>query len=164
MTLSGALREGLVYEMVDELKQDNIQARTIASVQSRYQLDKAYGEQVANLAGKLLHQCENKWIPEAQGTAILEAAAKLHEIGLTIDFKKGGDHSAYLLQHLDLPGYTRAQKQLLSEIVRRYRENLTPLPAQHAMSAISAARVLRLLSLAVILSHRRSPDLEPKSD
>ncbi|MYM61284.1 guanosine-5'-triphosphate,3'-diphosphate diphosphatase [Vibrio sp. OCN044] len=163
MTLSGgALREGLVYEMVDELKQDNIQARTIASVQSRYQLDKAYGEQVANLAGKLLHQCENKWIPEAQGTAILEAAAKLHEIGLTIDFKKGGDHSAYLLQHLDLPGYTRAQKQLLSEIVRRYRENLTPLPAQHAMSAISAARVLRLLRLAVILSHRRSPDLEPK--
>ncbi|WP_114788069.1 guanosine-5'-triphosphate,3'-diphosphate diphosphatase [Vibrio tetraodonis] len=163
MTLSGgALREGLVYEMVDELKQDNIQARTIASVQSRYQLDKAYGEQVANLASKLLHQCEDKWIPEAQGNAILEAAAKLHEIGLTIDFKKGGDHSAYLLQHLDLPGYTRAQKQLLSEVVRRYRENLTPLPAQHAMSASSAARVLRLLRLAVILSHRRNPDLEPK--
>ncbi|GLT18983.1 guanosine-5'-triphosphate,3'-diphosphate pyrophosphatase [Vibrio zhanjiangensis] len=162
MTLSGgALREGLVYEMVDELKQDNIQARTIASLQSRYQLDKAYGEQVANLAVKLLGQCEENWISETQGIAILEAAAKLHEIGLTIDFKTGGEHSAYLLQNLDLPGYTRAQKQLLSEVLRRYREHLTSLPVQHAVSDVSAQRILRLLRISVILSHRRSPDLEP---
>ncbi|NMU86603.1 guanosine-5'-triphosphate,3'-diphosphate pyrophosphatase, partial [Vibrio parahaemolyticus] len=40
MTLAGgALREGLVYEMVEELRQEDIRARTIASVQNRYQLD-----------------------------------------------------------------------------------------------------------------------------
>ncbi|TFH91325.1 guanosine-5'-triphosphate,3'-diphosphate diphosphatase [Vibrio ouci] len=162
MTLAGgALREGLVYEMVDELKQDDIRARTIASVQSRYQMDAIYGEQVANMAAKLLSECQEDWIAESQGDVLLATAAKLHEIGLTIDFKKGGEHSAYLLQHLDLPGYTRAQKHLLGELARRYREQLTSLPEQHALSSTSAKRVLRLLRLAVLLTHRRNPDLEP---
>ena len=162
MTLAGgALREGLVYEMVDELKQDDIRARTIASVQSRYQIDISYGEQVAALASKLLGQCQSEWISEEQGHVLLDTAAKLHEIGLTIDFKKGGEHSAYLLQSLDLPGFTRAQKHLLGELARRYREQLTSLPEQHAISGTSAKRVLRLLRLAVLLSHRRNPALEP---
>ncbi len=162
MTLAGgALREGLVYEMVDELKQDDIRARTIASVQHRYQLDQAYGEQVAHLARRLLSQCQQDWIVEEQGKVLLETAAKLHEVGLTIDFKKGGEHSAYLLQSLDLPGYTRAQKHLLGEIARRYREQLTSLPEQHAVSGSSAKRILRLLRLAVLLTHRRNPELEP---
>lgn len=162
MTLAGgALREGLVYEMVDELKQDDIRARTICSVQSRYQLDVDYGQQVADMAARLLAECQPDWITEAQAKILLETAAKLHEIGLTIDYKKGGEHSAYLLQQLDLPGYTRAQKHLLGELARRYREQLTSLPEQHALSGSSAKRVLRLLRLAVLLTHRRNPDLEP---
>ncbi|KOO02999.1 guanosine-5'-triphosphate,3'-diphosphate diphosphatase [Vibrio nereis] len=162
MTLAGgALREGLVYEMVDELKQDDIRARTIASVQSRYQIDTHYGDQVALLATKLLAQCQPEWISEEQGHFLLDTAAKLHEIGLTIDFKKGGEHGAYLLQSLDLPGFTRAQKHLLGELTRRYRDQLTSLPEQHAISGTSAKRVLRLLRLAVLLSHRRKPALEP---
>ncbi|WP_435594136.1 Ppx/GppA phosphatase family protein, partial [Vibrio panuliri] len=163
MTLAGgALREGLVYEMVDELKQDDIRARTITSVQTRYQIDTVYGEQVAILAARLLKQCQTDWLPESQAKVLLETAAKLHEIGLTIDFKKGGEHSAYLLSHLDLPGYTRAQKHLLAEVTRRYREQLTSLPEQHAISGTSAKRLLRLLRLAVLLTHRRNPDLEPQ--
>ncbi|MGD8112355.1 guanosine-5'-triphosphate,3'-diphosphate diphosphatase [Vibrio sp. TRT 21S02] len=163
MTLAGgALREGLVYEMVQELRQDDIRARTISSVQQRYQLDVQYAEQVSTLASKLLTQCGGRnWIEEAHAEILLQTAAKLHEIGLTIDFKKGGEHSAYLLQNLDLPGYTRAQKHYLGEVVRRYREQLTSLPEQHALSGNSGKRVLRLLRLAVLLTHRRNPSLEP---
>ncbi|MFA0413187.1 guanosine-5'-triphosphate,3'-diphosphate diphosphatase [Vibrio renipiscarius] len=162
MTLAGgALREGLVYEMVDELKQDDIRARTIASVQSRYQIDDIYGQQVANLAQRLLSQCEPDWLVEQQAIAMLTTAAKLHEIGLAIDIKKGGEHAAYLLKNLDLPGYTRAQKYLLAEVVRRYREQLNSLPEQHAISSASAKRVLRLLRLSVQLTHRRQQALEP---
>ncbi|MCW8333094.1 guanosine-5'-triphosphate,3'-diphosphate diphosphatase [Vibrio paucivorans] len=163
MTLAGgALREGLVYEMVNGLRQNDIRARTICSVQARYQIDVAYAEQVSNLAGKLLKQCGgDNWIAEPQGAVLLQTAAKLHEIGLTINFKKGGEHSAYLLNHLDLPGYTRAQKHFLAEAARRYREQLSSLPEQHALSGTSGKRVLRLLRLAVLLTHRRSCELEP---
>ncbi|WP_278182944.1 guanosine-5'-triphosphate,3'-diphosphate diphosphatase [Vibrio misgurnus] len=163
MTLAGgALREGLVYEMVQSLRQNDIRARTVHSLQTRYQIDRAYGQQVATLASKLLAQCGGAcWVSEPQAEMLLRTAAQLHEIGLTIDFKKGGEHSAYLLQHLDLPGYTRAQKHYLAEVVRRYRESLTLLPEQYALSAISAKRILRLLRLAVLLSHRRNASLEP---
>lgn len=163
MTLAGgALREGLVYEMVDGLRQNDIRARTIESVQQRYQLDQAYGEQVATLTSHLLEQCGGSdWVEEPHAEMLLRSAAHLHEIGLSIDFKHGGEHSAYLLQHLDLPGYTRAQKHYIGEIARRYREQLTSLPEQHALSANSAKRVLRLLRLAVLLSHRRNRALVP---
>ncbi|MDC0612685.1 guanosine-5'-triphosphate,3'-diphosphate diphosphatase [Vibrio sp.] len=163
MTLAGgALREGLVYEMVNELRQNDIRARTIKSVQTRYQIDQPYAKQVAELASDLLQQCGgSEWIPEPQGEMLLRTAAELHEIGLSIDFKKGGEHGAYLLQHLDLPGYTRAQKHFLSELTRRYRETLTALPEQYALSAASGKRVLRLLRLAILLTHRRSKDLQP---
>ncbi len=163
MTLAGgALREGMVYEMVAGLRQDDIRARTINSVQNRYQLDQPYGQLVADLSAKLLTQCGGaEWLAEPQAEMLLDTAAKLHEIGLSIDFKRGGEHNAYLLQNLDLPGYTRAQKHLLAEITRRYREQLSSLPEQHAVSDSSGKRILRLLRLAVLLTHRRNPDLVP---
>ncbi|MEZ8296398.1 guanosine-5'-triphosphate,3'-diphosphate diphosphatase [Vibrio splendidus] len=164
MTLAGgALREGLVYEMVDELRQEDIRARTVKSVQSRYQMDVSYGEQVAVVAQTLLEQAgAETWVSEPQAGVLLQTAAKLHEIGLTIDFKKGGEHSAYLLQSLDLPGFTRAQKHYLGELTRRYREQLTSLPEQHAISGTSSKRILRILRLAILLTHRRNPALEPE--
>ncbi|MGF1751814.1 guanosine-5'-triphosphate,3'-diphosphate diphosphatase [Vibrio cionasavignyae] len=163
MTLAGgALREGMVYDMVSELQQDDIRARTINSVQSRCQLDVAYGEQVATTALQLLNACGgDNCIREPHGEALLTTAAKLHEIGLTLDFKKAGEHGAYLLKNIDLPGYTRAQKHFLAEVIRRYKDQLSPLPPQHAISAESATRALRLLRLAVIITHRRQRDLQP---
>ncbi|MEZ8930680.1 MULTISPECIES: guanosine-5'-triphosphate,3'-diphosphate diphosphatase [unclassified Vibrio] len=164
MTLAGgALREGLAYEMVDEFRQEDIRARTIKSVQSRYQMDVSYSEQVAVVAQTLLEQAgAETWVSEPQAGVLLQTAAKLHEIGLTIDFKKGGEHSAYLLQNLDLPGFTRAQKHCLGELTRRYREQLTSLPEQHAISGTSSKRILRILRLAILLTHRRYPALEPE--
>ncbi|MDR9827762.1 guanosine-5'-triphosphate,3'-diphosphate diphosphatase [Vibrio sp. FNV 38] len=164
MTLAGgALREGMAYEMVAELRQNDIRARTISSVQTRYQIDSSYGEQVALMATKLLNQVGGeRWISEPYGAVLLDTVARLHEIGLAIDFKNGGEHSAYLLRHLDLPGFTRAQKHFLAETARRYKDQLTSLPEQHALSGTSAKRVLRLLRLSVLLTHRRSVALEPQ--
>ncbi|WED21789.1 guanosine-5'-triphosphate,3'-diphosphate diphosphatase [Vibrio sp. JC009] len=164
MTLAGgALREGMVYEMIAEMRQDDIRARTIKSVQTRYQIDIEYAEQVSKLALTLFKQCgSDGWIPEPQAPMLLESVTKLHEIGLSIDFKKGGEHSAYLLNNLDMPGFTRAQKYLIAELARRYREQLSNIHGQRAISDLSSSRILRLLRLAVLLSHRRDSKLLPE--
>lgn len=162
MTLAGgALREGLAYEMIEPMRQNDIRARTINSVQTRYQIDKEYAHQVSVVANTLLKQCGPNWLPESHAKMLLDTIAQLHEIGLSIDFKKGGEHSAYLLQHLDLPGYTRAQKCYLSETARRYKDQLTTMPTQHALSDTSSKRILRLLRISIILTHRRNFDLIP---
>jgi len=164
MTLSGgALREGLVYEMIEQMRQSDVRARTICSVQNRYQIDKAYGEQVSQVSAKLFRQCGgNQWIAEPQAEMLLATASRLHEIGLAIDFKKAGEHAAYLLNNLDLPGYTRAQRYYLAEMTRRYKDQISAMPIQHALSETNGKRLLRLLRLAVILTHRRSSALVPE--
>ena len=50
----------------------------------------------------------------------------------------------------------------MGELARRYREQLTSLPEQHAVSGTSSKRILRILRLAILLTHRRTPELEPK--
>ncbi|WP_305843734.1 guanosine-5'-triphosphate,3'-diphosphate diphosphatase [Photobacterium leiognathi] len=155
MTLAGgALREGMVYEMMDQMRHHDVCTRTIESVQQRFQIDTEHADIVNDMAMSMLSQCPN-WQLEPQAQNILEAAVKLHEIGASIEFKKSAEHAAYLIKHLDLPGFTRAQRNLLAEILRRYTGPLTSLPEQHALSAQSAARLLRLLRIAVIVCHRR---------
>ncbi|OEE68697.1 guanosine-5'-triphosphate,3'-diphosphate pyrophosphatase [Enterovibrio norvegicus FF-33] len=162
MTLAGgALREGLVYGMMDTMRQQDIRTRTIQSIQSRYQLDRAQADNVANMALNLLSQCGDEWIAEPIAEEMLRSASELYEIGMSIGFKKDGVHAAYLIKNLDLPGFTQAQKQLLAELLRQYREQLHPVGIQSAVSAISANRILRLLRLAIILCHRRDSNVLP---
>ncbi len=163
MTLAGgALREGLVYGMISEMKDTDIRLRTIKSVQTRCQIDQPYANQVTQCALNLLQQCGGKkWLVEPQANMLLTATTQLHEIGMSIDFKKDGQHSAYLIKNLDLPGFTQAQKQLIAELLRRYRDKITNLPEQYALSATSASRLLRILRLAVILCHRRDESVVP---
>ncbi|SKA58672.1 guanosine-5'-triphosphate,3'-diphosphate diphosphatase [Enterovibrio nigricans] len=162
MTLAGgALREGLVYGMMDTMQQQDIRQRTILSIQSRFQLDTTHADNVAQTALSLLAQCGDGWVKEPVAPTLLAAAAAFHEIGITLGFKRDGEHAAYLLNHLDLPGFTLAQKQLLAEMVRHYREQLVPISGQNALSSTSANRLLRLLRLSVILCHRREKEAIP---
>lgn len=163
MTLAGgALREGLVYGMLDTMCEQDIRKRTIKSIQSRYQLDTAHADNVANTALSLLKQCGENWVTEPVAPTLLNAASSLHEIGMSIGFKGDGEHAAYLIDNLDLPGFTRAQKRLLAEMLRHYREQLMPVGQQSAISPNSANRLLRLLRLAVILCHRRDSQAIPE--
>jgi exopolyphosphatase/guanosine-5'-triphosphate,3'-diphosphate pyrophosphatase len=163
MTLAGgALREGLVYGMIAEMKESDIRLRTIKSVQARCQIDQTYAHQVTQCALNLLLQCgDQQWLIEPQAKMLLTTATELHEVGMSIGFKKDGQHSAYLIKNLDLPGFTQAQKHLIAELLRRYREQITTLPEQHAVSATSASRLLRILRLAVIICHRRDQSVLP---
>ncbi|MDO6580620.1 guanosine-5'-triphosphate,3'-diphosphate diphosphatase [Photobacterium sp. 2_MG-2023] len=162
MTLAGgALREGMVYDMMSQMRHDDVRARTLNSLQYRFQVDTEHAQTVADTAQALLEDCQPAWQTDEQARSLLQSSAILHEIGTGIGFKQNGDHAAYLVQHLDLPGFTRAQKHLLGELLRRHRDNLTSLPEQHAIPAINAVRILRLLRLAVILCHRRDSQHQP---
>lgn len=162
MTLAGgALREGLCYGMIPALQHDEVCQRTISSIQQRYQLDADYAQQVTDLAEQLSAQCGHDWLIDPQALSLLKTATQLHEIGMCIDYKKAREHASYLINALDLPGYTRAQKHLLGELLRRYREQFSAMPSQYAVSDLSAQRMLRILRLALILTHRRDVSLAP---
>ncbi|MFD2179775.1 guanosine-5'-triphosphate,3'-diphosphate diphosphatase [Veronia pacifica] len=161
MTLAGgALREGMVYDMMDSMRQQDIRSRTISSIHTRFSLDNAHAESVAEVAQSLL-KASGALVSEPVGTELLRSAALVHEMGLVLSFKRDGEHAAYLLGNIDLPGFTNAQKQLVCELVKRYRDTLSPVGSQNAVSASSANHLLRLLRLAVILCHRREKGAVP---
>ena len=86
-------------------------------------------------------------------------AARLHEIGLSIAYSGYHRHGAYLVANSDMPGFSRADQDLLATLLLGQRKKLTPqlfggLPQQETELAL---RLCVLLRLAVRLARSRSP-------
>lgn len=92
------------------------------------------------------------------------SACQLHEIGLSVDFKQAPYHAAYLVRHLDLPGYTPAQKKLLATLLLNQTNpvDLSSLHQQNAVPPRVAEQLCRLLRLAILFAGRRRDDLVPE--
>jgi exopolyphosphatase/guanosine-5'-triphosphate,3'-diphosphate pyrophosphatase len=88
----------------------------------------------------------------------------LHELGLCIEYKKAPQHAAYIIDNVDMPGFTPAQKQLLSALVYNQRDSfkLDVLEKQNSISVRQSIRLARLLRFAIILCMRRTEGSVPK--
>lgn len=158
----GALREGILYAMIPDMQHTDIQARTLKSMQHRFYLDTDYGDMLSCVCRSLLKQCPESWLKEGSAAILLNAAAVLHELGKNISYKEDGKHAAYIITNLDLPGFTSAQRKLLAELISQYRDQLSDIPKQYAISSLSASRILQLLRIAIILCHRRDLNKLPR--
>ncbi|ASG18809.1 guanosine-5'-triphosphate,3'-diphosphate diphosphatase [Salmonella enterica] len=165
MTLAGgALREGLVYGMLHLAVDQDIRSRTLRNIQRRFIVDTDQANRVAKLADNFLKQVENDWHIEPISRELLLSACQLHEIGLSVDFKQAPYHAAYLVRHLDLPGYTPAQKKLLATLLLNQTNpvDLSSLHQQNAVPPRVAEQLCRLLRLAILFAGRRRDDLVPE--
>ncbi|MGO2465577.1 MAG: exopolyphosphatase [Serratia proteamaculans] len=163
MLAGGALREGLVYGMLHLPVEQDIRSRTIRNLQRRYLLDTEQAERVSQLAANFSQQVSNEWQLDARCRELLHSACLIHEIGLSVDFKQAPQHAAYLIRHLDLPGFTPAQKKLLATLLQN-QSNTIDLPLlsqQNALPPRMAQRICRLLRLAIIFASRRRDDTLP---
>ncbi|HAP81409.1 MAG TPA: guanosine-5'-triphosphate,3'-diphosphate pyrophosphatase, partial [Enterobacteriaceae bacterium] len=150
MTLAGgALREGLVYGMLHLSVDQDIRSRTLRNIQRRFLVDTEQAQRVSHLAEKFIAQTANDWQLDDLSKAMLHAAAQLHEIGLSVDFKQAPLHAAWLVSNLDLPGFTPAQKKLLSTLLLNQTSpvDLSSLHQQNAVPPRVAEQLCRLLRL-----------------
>ncbi|NMP29696.1 exopolyphosphatase [Rahnella sp. SAP-1] len=164
MTLAGgALREGLVYGMLHLPVEQDIRQRTLHNLQRRYLLDVEQANRVAQLAENFWLQVSGAWQLDARARELLSSACLIHEIGLSVDFKQSQNHAAYLIRHLDLPGFTPAQKKLLATLLQNQSNNLDLplLNQQNALPPRQAERLCRIMRLAIIFASRRRDDTLP---
>lgn len=165
MTLAGgALREGLVYGMLHLAVNQEICQRTLQTIQRRFMVDIHQAQRVAQLADNFATQVAETWNLDPLSQQLLTSSALLHEIGLSIDFRHAPQHAAYLVSHLDLPGYTPSQKKLLSTLLlnQTHAVDLSSLHQQNAVPPRIAERLCRLLRLAIIFANRRRDDTLPQ--
>lgn len=161
----GALREGLLYDMLGRLRDEDARERSVRGMQRRYHVDEEQGERVEMTVGMLLDRVEAPWaLGEPRCRRLLKWAARLHEVGLDIAHSKYHQHSGYLLAHADLPGFGRVEQQLLSTLVASHRRKLDEGIVERLPPAwrVPALRMIVLLRIAVLLNRGRGPlDLPP---
>ncbi|KGT87808.1 guanosine polyphosphate pyrophosphohydrolase [Erwinia typographi] len=164
MTLAGgALREGLVYGMLHLPIDRDIRSRTLQNIQRRFTIDADQAERVRHLAESFARQVNQSWKLDERCRDLLDSACLMHEIGLSVDFKQAPHHAAYLIRHLDLPGFTPSQKKLLATLLQNQGNSidLAVLSQQNAVPPRTAERLCRLLRLAIIFASRRRDDTLP---
>ena len=164
MTLAGgALREGLVYGMLHLSVEQDIRSRTLRNIQRRFMIDTEQAQRVGGLASHLLSQLDGSWEQDPLSRELLRSAWALHEIGLSVDFKRAPQHAAYLVNYLDLPGFTPAQKKLIATLLLNQTNaiDLSSLHQQNAVPPRVAEHLCRLLRQAILFASRRRDDLLP---
>lgn len=164
MTLAGgALREGLVYDMLNLTPYSDIRNRTLTTLQQRFPVDTDQTRRVVQLAYQFAEQVATPWPLDEFSLQMLYFACQLHEIGLNINCNQAAQHGAWLLNRMELPGFTPAQKKLLAALLLNQTNppDLPPLQQQHALTGLQATHLCRLLRLAVLFAGRRRDSALP---
>jgi len=159
-----ALREGLLYEMMDQYQDEDIMDKTIKTFSERYNIDKAQARRVNKTAGQLFSQVKTDWdLDKAEYKDLLSWAARLHEIGLTISHSQFQRHGAYILDNADLSGFSKQQQQILATLVRNHRRKIQTelFDVQSKDIRTTIKRLSILLRLAVLMHRSRSSSDKP---
>ncbi|UYO94589.1 exopolyphosphatase [Pollutimonas sp. M17] len=150
----GALRVGVLYDLLGRDSEHDKRNETVRQFIKRYHVDTRQSERVKRTALTFFDQLGLDDGPEKQELErTLGWAADLHEVGISIAHAEYHKHSAYILEHADMPGFSNDDQQLLALFALGHHGKISKLPT------LEPARGRRLtllcLRLAVLLSRRR---------
>jgi len=156
----GAMREGLLYDLLGRYTEEDARDRTVRSMQERYHVDREQAERVEATAAAFLAQVEETWtsLQEPAVEQVLRWAARLHEIGLDVAHSGYHRHGAYLLANADMAGFPREEQKLLAIMVGSHRKKPVIEDADELIPPWDkrAPAMTLLLRLAVLLHRGRS--------
>ncbi len=155
----GALREGVLYDLLGRIRHEDVRDRTIHRFVEQYNVDLAQAQRVEATALLCFEQVAESWkLQGPNDKLLLSWAARLHEIGLAIAHGAFHKHSAYLIDFSDMPGFSRQDQRILSLLVRGVRRKF-PRQLFQALPTSQARRTVRLcclIRLAVLLNRSRT--------
>jgi exopolyphosphatase/guanosine-5'-triphosphate,3'-diphosphate pyrophosphatase len=165
-TSSGALREGVLYDLLGRFGHEDVRDRTIRRLALRHGVDAAQAARVERTATKALADVAKDWdLADDEARSLLSWASQVHEVGLSVAYSGHHRHGAYLVAHSDLPGFSRDDQQTLATLIlgHRRRPESVSFDALPGGASTRALRLCVLLRLAVLLhrsrSERRAPAL-----
>ena len=158
MTLAeGAMRQGILYDLLGRFHHHDMRDNTVVQFMKRYHVDLRQARRVETLALTLLRQFSGdlQAAPEYP-LHLLSWAARLHEIGLTVAHTGYHKHSAYILKHADMPGFSRMEQAHLSLLVLAHRGTMEKMKGQ-VSNSLDLAMVMAMRLAA--LFHRSRSDV-----
>jgi exopolyphosphatase/guanosine-5'-triphosphate,3'-diphosphate pyrophosphatase len=152
----GALRLGVLYDLLGRRSSQDMREQTVNTFVERYRVDVAHARRVAALADALLAGTGGRSVPEVRQR--LRWAAMLHEVGRAVSHAGFHKHSAYVLEHADMPGFSAQEQRLLGALALACRGGLRKV--ESSIGEPDQRRMIAALRLAVLFLHaRRALDL-----
>lgn len=155
----GALREGLIQDLLGRIYDHDMRAATVAALAERYRTDRDHASRIRQTIGVMLEQLAGMDFLVDNGaiTQFLFWAADLHEIGIDIAHSQYHKHSAYIIANGDLAGFSSQDQLVLAAIVKSHRRKFS----RAAFKALPhpwnsyAPYLTIILRLAVLLRRNR---------
>jgi len=159
----GALREGVLYDLLGRHHHEDVRERTLSSLMERYHVDVEQAQRVERKALHAFDQVATDWeLDDGVWRELLGWAAKVHEIGLDIAHYHYHKHGAYLIEHSDLAGFSREDQQMLALLVRGHRRNIPKDKfADFGDEGTQLIRLCVLLRFAILFHHIRGTQEMP---
>ncbi len=161
----GALREGVLHDLLGRNRHRDVRDATIESLVAQYRVDRRQAIRVATVAAAGLRQVRDAWKLTGETHArFLRWAADLHEIGLSLSFSGHHRHGAYIVRNSEMPGFSRDDRELLAALIQSHRQRLEPerFASLTVVGRKAAIRLAAILRIAVLLCRRRSPEPLPR--
>ena len=161
---SGALREGVLYDLWGRFHDNDVRTVTVQQFMQRYHVDAKQAKRVAELAGVLAQQFfSSDHVSDSKNWEaalhLLDWAANLHEIGISVAHSGYHKHTAYILANADMPGFSKKEQARLSLLTLAQRGSLNKLQGQ--LKNIEDFILAMSLRLAVLFYRNRSDIVLP---
>lgn len=149
-TSTGALREGLVYDLLGRIGHEDVRDATIRQYAERYHVDLEQAARVERTALLLLKGASKAWkLDPEMARKYLAWSSRLIEIGMSISYSGYHKHSAYIVAHADMPGFSNEDQQMLATLISGHRRKILPehfndLPEDHVWMSQCLCVLLRL--------------------
>ena len=154
-TSPGALREGVIYDLIGRFGHEDVRTRTVSAMQQRYKVDQHIADLVCRRVETLASATLSEWRLLGSEVDLLIWAAAMHEVGAAVSQKNYSQHSAYLVLNSDLPGFAQQDQEVMAALISGLRgkvrsEILDSIPSRKRANVV---RMMILLRLAVTLKH-----------
>lgn len=159
-----ALREGLLYDLLGRNSEADSREKTVRNLAEQFHIDIRQAARVQKQALALVEQVAATCRLSEEDRHFLSWAALLHEIGLLISYTQYHKHGAYILSHIDMPGFSLRDQQRLAFLVRSHRrkypgDELRQLRDEDQDSTFALSLLLRI---AIVLQRGRQDTPLPK--
>jgi exopolyphosphatase / guanosine-5'-triphosphate,3'-diphosphate pyrophosphatase len=155
----GALRHGVLYDLLGRVEHRDMREVTVAQFMRRYHVDAAHAERMRGLALTIYDAlAPGAERDEDADRQMLGWAARLAEIGLSIEHAQYHKHSAYVLSNADMPGFSRMEQARLARLVLAHRGKLRKMQ-DAGLEGADWKLVFALRVAAVILRSRSDAKL-----
>lgn len=161
----GALREGVMYDMLGRSGDEDVRDRSIAAMAERYSVNIKQANRVMTTCARLFESSKDKLDFDDEDRDLLRRAANLHEIGLAIGHSNYQKHSAYLLEFSDIAGFSQVGQAMMAQIALHHRRKLKA-DALETVENLGGRKLLYLcliLRLAVQANQSRTTKAAPIS-